>query len=238
MDPGFLLIENFGRFVAMVGILASVPLFAWAGWMYMSSMGDPNRSASARNSVVCVCVGIVIIGCAFLIPGMVSDAVVAPVGGVTFEVEGTVNCDQILRDHLVLNREASNAYRINFVVQRIQAKFDECRKETWNPSARVEPDGMRSIQQSEPWQVFPGCYTGSGGQNYVAGVPVPPGLPGGTSRGSEFASEWSGRDAYNNIIVHWSQFIAGGSERGLPSDSSVCWLYISSIDDWIEGYYY
>ena len=223
MDPGFLLVENFGRFVAMVGILASVPLFAWAGWMYMSSMGDPNRSASARNSVICICVGIVIIGCAFLIPGIVSDAVVEPVGGVTFDVESGVNCDRILRDQLVVNREASNGHRINFIIQQIQAKFDDCRKENWSPVAKT---GGPFISDE--------CFDGSD-RDSIASVPIPAGL---MRESEDFLSGASGRDAHNNIIVHWWTFPEGAisSVRGLPSDSSVCWLYISSVGDWIEGY--
>ncbi len=222
MDPGFLLIENFGRFVAMVGILASTSLFAWAGWMYMSSMGDPNRSASARNSIVCVCVGIVIIGCAFLIPGIVSDAVVAPVGGVTFEVGGAVNCDQILRDQLVLNREASNAHRMNFVIQQIQAKFDDCREENWSPVAKTD------------YSISLVCFDDPHDLDSIAGVPIPNGL----MRHSSFTSGESGRDAFNNIIVHWAEFPEGvlSSVRGLPSDSALCWLYVSSVGRWIQGY--
>ena len=44
MDPGFLLIDNFARLVAILGILISTPLFAWAGYLWMTSMGDPNRA--------------------------------------------------------------------------------------------------------------------------------------------------------------------------------------------------
>lgn len=230
MDPGFLLIENFGRFVAIVGLLLAAPLFAWAGWMWMSSMGDPNRSAAARNSVVCVCVGVLIVGGAFIIPGVVSDMVVEPVGGITFDLEGGVNCDQILRDHLLVNREASNAHRINFVVKQVQAKFEDCRLETWNPSARVQTSGPASRSD------FPGCYQVSGGDVFVGGILVPPGLPGSGGRSASSAVDWSGRDAYNNIIVHWSRFIAGGSEPGLPSDGAICWMYVNALGSWLEGY--
>ena len=225
MDPGFLLIENFGRFVAIAGMLMAAPLFAWAGWMYMSSMGDPNRSASARNSVICVCVGIVIIGCAFLIPGIVSDAVVEPVGGVTFDVEGGVNCDQILRDQLVLNREASNALRINYVIRQIQARFDDCRKENWSPVAKADDDSPSTVSGD--------CFDDSV-RDSIAGVQIPAGL----IRDARSSIGGSGRDAYNNIIVHWWTHPEGTSSlvRGLPSDFSVCWMYIGSLDTWIEGY--
>ena len=48
MDPGFLLIENFARFAAVVGLILAAPLFVWGGYLWMTSMGDPNRSAAAR----------------------------------------------------------------------------------------------------------------------------------------------------------------------------------------------
>ena len=122
MDPGLVLVENFGWLVAVLGLIIAAPLFAWSGYLYMSSMGDPNRSASARNSIIGVCAGIIVIGCAFILPRAISEFVVEPAGGVVFEDRAGINCDGMLRDQLVINREASDARRVNFVVQRIQSR--------------------------------------------------------------------------------------------------------------------
>ena len=91
MDPGFLLIDNFARLVAVLGILISTPLFAWAGYLWMTSMGDPNRAAAARNAFISVGIGLVIIGCAFIIPAVIGESVVAPAGGLVYEQDNGVS---------------------------------------------------------------------------------------------------------------------------------------------------
>ena len=138
MDPGFLLINNFARLVAILGILISTPLFAWAGYLWMTSMGDPNRAAAARNAFISVGIGLVIIGCAFIIPAVIGESVVAPAGGLVYEQDSGVNCDGILREQLVANRQISDADRINFIILRIQEKFEDCNDLFWTPLARSD----------------------------------------------------------------------------------------------------
>ena len=222
MDPGFLLIDNFARLAAVVGVMLAVPLFAWAGYLWMTSMGDPNRAAAARNAVISVGVGVVIIGCAFIIPAVIGESVVAPAGGIVYEQDSGINCDGILRDQLVANRQASDADRINFIIQRIQARFEDCTDLFWTPLARVQSGGGTG-----------GCFDGDGStKNSISGVAVPRGL----KRGGSVVSA-SGRDARNNVIVHWtSSFGRHGLLSGLPSDSSVCWMYVSATGSWVEGY--
>ena len=222
MDPGLVLVENFGWLVAVLGLIIAAPLFAWSGYLYMSSMGDPNRSASARNSIIGVCAGIIVIGCAFILPRAISEFVVEPAGGVVFEDRAGINCDGMLRDQLVINREASDAARINIVIQRIQSRFEDCDEVLWAPFAL---DSRNSAGT--------GICFDSGAGNKVAGVDVPRGL----LRRDASITSWlaSGRDARNNIIVHW-RVPSAGVASGLPSDSAVCWLYVSSIETWVEGY--
>ena len=219
MDPGLVLVENFGWLAAVLGLIIAVPLFAWSGYLYMSSMGDPNRSASARNSIIGVCVGVIVIGCAFIAPRVISEFVVAPAGGVVFEDRTGINCDGMLRDQLVINREASNADRVNFVVQRIQSRFEDCDDVLWSPVALDDSSGS-------------GICFDDAGRNSIAGVALPKGL---LRRGGFGSTLLSGRDARNNVIVHW-RVPAAGVAGGLPSDGAVCWLYVSSIETWVEGY--
>ena len=222
MDPGFLLIENLARLVAIVGILIATPLFAWAGYLWMTSMGDPNRAAAARNAVVSVCVGLVIIGCAFIIPSAIGESVVAPAGGLVYEEDSGVNCDGILREQLVANRQASDADRINFIIQRIQARFEDCTDLFWTPLARFE---------GSPGT--PGCFDDSVDKDSISGVAVPRGL----QRGGGMVENRSGRDARNNVIVHWDpSFGVHGLLSGLPSDNALCWMYVSATGSWVEGY--
>ena len=218
MDPGFLLIDNFARMVAVVGILLAVPFFAYAGFLYMSAMGDPNKSAGARNAIISVCVGIVVIGCAFIIPAFVGDMVVAPAGGVVYERERGINCDGLLREQLVANRQVSTAERVNFIVKHIQSRFDGCDALFWTPEVREDEAQIRS------------CFDDPADRESISGVAVPRGL----RRGGD-AVDRTGRDARNNIIVHWSVSPRVGVS-GLPSDGSICWMYVSATDTWIEGY--
>ena len=188
MDPGFLLINNFARLVAILGILISTPLFAWAGYLWMTSMGDPNRAAAARNAFISVGLGLVIIGCAFIIPSVIGESVVAPAGGLVYEQDSGINCDGILREQLVANHQVSNADRINFIILRIQEKFEDCNDLFWTPFARSSSGVISSC--------FDDPYT----RDSISGVTVPRGLKKG---GSEVGNH-SGRDARNNIIVHWT----------------------------------
>ena len=219
MDPSLVLVENFGWLAAVVGLIIAAPLFAWSGYLYMSSMGDPNRSASARNSIIGVCVGVIVIGCAFIAPRVISEFVVAPAGGVVFEDRTGINCDGMLRDQLVINREASNADRVNIVIQRIQGRFEDCDDVLWSPVA-VDSAGSGI------------CFDDAGLRNSIAGVELPRGL---LRRGGFGSNLLSGRDARNNVIVHW-RVPAAGVASGLPSDGAVCWLYVNSIETWVEGY--
>ena len=219
MDPGFLLINNFARLVAILGILISTPLFAWAGYLWMTSMGDPNRAAAARNAFISVGVGLVIIGCAFIIPAVIGESVVAPAGGLVYEQDSGVNCDGILREQLAANRQASDADRINFIIRRIQAEFEDCTDFFWTPLAR---DASGDIEN---------CFDDSVEKNSVSGVKVPRGLKKGGS-----VKNQSGRDARNNVIVHWTVAVQGESEWGLPSDNAICWMYVSATGSWVEGY--
>ena len=216
MDPGFLYLDNFGRMAVIVGFLLAAPFFAYAGFLFMSSMGDPNRSAMARNSVISVCVGLAVIGLAYLVPMFVADAVIAPSGGTVYELERGVNCDGILRDQLVANRQASDAARIQFVITSIQTRFEDCNDTFWTPLVRAEGR-------------VGSCFEGAD-NDLISGVRVPRGL----LRGGVIAAQ-SGRDDRNNIIVHW-EFSPGEGRSGLPSDGSICWMYVSSLGSWVEGY--
>ena len=217
MDPGFLLIDNFAHLVAILGIMISTPLFAWAGYLWMTSMGDPNRAAAARNAFISVCIGLVIIGCAFIIPSVIGESVLAPSGGIVYERDSGINCDGILREHLVSNRQASDSARINFIIQQIQARFEDCTDLFWTPVARTDSSVIAS------------CFDGST-RDSISGVAVPRGLKRGGSAVSR-----SGRDARNNVIVHWTVSPAQGL-TGLPSDDSVCWMYVDATGSWVEGY--
>ena len=175
----------------------------------MTSMGDPNRSAAARNAVISVGIGIIVIGCSFILPRVIGDFVVAPSGGIVFERQPGVNCDGMFREQLIINRSAWTPTRMNFLVQRIQSRFEDCNAALWAPK-------VRELGHSH----VGGCY--DDGDKSIAGVEIPKGL----DRGDYSPSR---RDARNNIMVHF--FVPQ-----YPADGSVCWMYVSSLESWVEGY--
>ena len=141
-----------------------------------------------------------------------------PSGGVVYDRDSGVNCDGLLRSQLVANRQASDAGRINFVIRRIQGRFGECDETFWTPVARDAQGNIGS------------CFD-PGGQETIAGVLVPEGL----RRGGTVMNR-SGRDARGNVIVHWTVSPLH-SQSGLPADGSICWMYVSALGSWVEGYY-
>ena len=213
MDSGFILIDNFSRFAIFVGLAISVPLFAWAGYLYMSSMGDPNRSAQARSAVISVSIGVIIVGCSFILPVVISQFVVGPSGGIHLDDDPGLNCDGILREQLVVQREASNAVRMTYLISQIQSRHDDCNEVFWSPVIRMSGG-------------FPSDCDGT----VIGGVEVPKGL----LRGGDISYR-SSRDARNNIMVVWTTSPAVG-HTGLPSDGALCWMYVSYLDSWVSVY--
>ena len=129
------------------GLALAAPLFAWGGYLWMTSMGDPNRSAAARN-------------CRyqrghwhyhhrFLFhpsPGGQRVRRRSRPVGIVFEREPGINCDGMLRQQLIINGTASTPSRMNFLVERIQEPVRGLqsgllgRRRSGSPFARVTGD--------------------------------------------------------------------------------------------------
>ena len=141
------------------------------------------------------------------------------------EPRAGADCDGLLKDQLVVQRTASNAERMQFLISQIQGRRDECSMELWDPVVRDRPG--RPLGCNFP--VIPGVPDPE-----VGGVRVPDGLK--TSGGTSVFSK-SSRDVDNNIIVYWvhpDDSVA--PKRGLPSDGSVCWLHVAAFGAWTEEY--
>ena len=216
MDNVLMLANGVALIAAALGGAVAAIFVVYSGYLYISSSGDPQRMAQARGSLIGVAVGLTIIGGGFLIPTTISRFVIEPAGGVKIEVRQGVDCDGLLKGQLVFQRTASNRERMQFLVSRIQGQRSECGPEFWNPVVKGigYPDDC-----PEP-------------DHKVGGVLVPDGLKDGAS-----VNNISSRDSGNNIIVFWAR-PADSSEinKGLPSDGSVCWLYVSAFSAWSEAY--
>ena len=201
---------------AALGSAVAAIFVVYSGYLYITSSGDPQRMAQARGSLIGVAVGLTIIGGGFLIPTTISRFIIEPAGGVRIDARQAVDCDGLLKGQLVFQRTASTPDRMQFLVSRIQGQRSECGPEVWNPVVKSAgyPDGCPEVDHK------------------VGGVVVPDGLKNGASVNST-----SSRDSANNIIVFWAR-PADSSElhKGLPSDGSVCWLYVSAFSAWSESY--
>ncbi len=225
MDELSSIFNNLGLLVAVVGGGISVVAIGYAGIQWMTSSGDPQKMGQARMGLMGAVGGLVIVGIAFIIPRVVSQAVIEPVGGVSLQSDAGTNCDQILRNQLVFQRGASTASNMNVVISQIQAQRDTCTSETWDP----EVDDSGRLADG----TVSGCWaTGdlaTGAAVEVGDTEVPRSLHNANDEALAIRAT-SGRDSNNNIIVYWGN----GDKR--PTDASACWLYVSRLRVWDESY--
>ena len=229
MDELSSIFNNLGLLVAIVGGGISVVSVGYAGIMWMTASGDPQKMSQAKMAVIGAIGGLVIVGIAFIVPRIISQTIIEPVGGVSLQTDAGTNCDQVLRNQFVFQRGASTLDRMNVVIAQIQAQRDNCTSETWNPQVDdttvQQPFGAAGscIGTAEPsdedaWAAVEIGDTG-----------VPRSLHDENDAGQPVRST-SGRDSDNNIIVYW------GNEDNRPTDDSKCWLYVSRLRIWDENY--
>ena len=231
------LMENVARLLAVVGGGISAIAFCYAGILWMTASGDPQKMGQARTAIFGAIGGLVIVGVAFMAPRIISEFVIEPAGGQVIGSDGGVSCDGILRSQLLVQRGASTATRMNQVVSQIQAQRDECPEDVWDPEV-----GNAAVSTTP---ALPGseCFgaVGASGlfQAKVGDTVVPRSLRKGNTDGitglaigaDGSVRLTSGRDSDNNILVYWS---SEADDR--PTDSSTCWLYSSRIRTWDENY--
>ena len=254
--------DEAGNIVSRIAMLAvyifgamSVLAICYAGFMYMTAAGDPQKSGQARNALFGAIGGMIIVGVAFMVPRLISETVIEPSGGASIGGTTTVSCDNVFQNQLVRQQAAGNAQRMNQVkVQVQQRQAEECASEVWNP---VVITGVDLAKNASPgWD---GSYAGKGTSvkapvafatdkdkcgslnvaatndvfrdRTIGGLAVPPGLERFVSAaGAKGAGLNSGRDGENNIIVYFS---GHGEER--PSDGAPCWMYVARLGNWVAG---
>ena len=238
------LMENVARLLAVVGGGISAIAFCYAGILWMTASGDPQKMGQARTAIFGAIGGLVIVGVAFMAPRIISEFVIEPAGGQVIGGDGGVSCDGILQSQLLVQRGASTATRMNQVISQIQAQRDECPEDIWDPLVVDAGPDAGTVEATA-------CFTasnadvagvaGTGGTDGKVGdTQVPRGLRVGNTDGDPDQDDaddpgtvrgTSGRDSSNNILVYW----AGNADRR-PTDSSTCWLYSSRLRTWDENY--
>ena len=220
MDNILTVVNGIGWFMGALGAAVAVFFVAYSGYLFISAQGDPQRMAQARGSLIGVVVGLVVIGGAFIIPGTISRFIIEPAGGVPVEPRGGFDCDGLLKEQLIFQRNASDDGRMQFVISRIQSQRSECAPESWSPVVRTRPGYAHDCLDAV--------------DSNVGDVPVPEGLR--TSGGA--VKNTSSRDGNNNIIVYWTAPEDRYAEAtGLPAAGAICWLYISDLGAWTESYH-
>ena len=125
----------------------------------------------------------------------------------------TSPCDHILRRELVLQPNANITSRFNQVVKVIQSRDDHCTPTTWSPLAvDIDPTNSESCTPYSFNVIHADIVT-----DFI-------------TPDRNHLTPTSGRDNYDNIIVHWNQ-----SPGNTPTDSAKCWLYISELATWFRN---
>ena len=210
----------------LVGVVATI-MVAYAGLMYATAAGDPQKTGIAKNAFIGAFIGLIIAGVAFIGPRIITDMVIKPVGGVAVETEVGLNCDGILRNQLIFQRGASTAERMNTVISRIQSQQAECASDVWDPVVVDIDTGTTKVGR---------CFSDTTGEQGDAASEIgDTTLPDGFLVGDDDprkARLTSGRDSRNNILVYWAD-TAGAR----PSDGASCWLYMARLDTWHENHF-
>ena len=205
--------SSFARMLFVVGVGAFTLCIFFAAFQLIMSQGDPQGLNKARMGLRMAIAGLFLVGTAFIIPRVIGGTVIEQAGGAPVVVESPYNCDGLLREQLVLDRNVFTAARLNAVIGSVQSQhLGACAVDVWNPLVVDARSGAGCAYAIEV-----------GGQRYPSGLQDPDPTPPFHVRKN------SGRDRDNNIIVHWD-----GSRR--PTDNARCWMYVSGLDRWFVQY--
>ena len=127
------------------------------------------------------------------------------------------DCDQTLRQQLVVQQAATNTQLFNELIDHILSQRQDCRQTGWKPTATdAEQPGM--CGSTKPAK-----------RNSVSGANQPTSLlqlirpP--DRRPTFYITQHSRRDGDNNLIIHWTS-------SAKPADNSNCWLYLAAEHRW------
>ena len=208
------------RLLVIVGAGVSTVSICFAAFQWMTAQGDPQGVNKARMGLMGAVGGLILVGTAFIIPRVIGETVIEQVGGVSVTVEASQDCDEILRQQFVFQRNASTMQRMQAVIGRVQSQHREtCSVDIWDPVV-MDVD----LSATPPLSNCPSA--GVSSTTDVGGQPIPSGLQQPGESQLRFAS---GRDRDNNIIVRWEA-------ANPPTDNSKCWMYVSSLDRWFVAY--
>ena len=233
MENLILVVENMGRFLAALGGSLATIFMIYGGIQWMTAVGDPQRVAEARGSIYGVAIGLMILGFSFIIPNVLARTIIAPVGGVAVvSGESSTDCDALLRQQFVFQVHASIPERFNRLIADVQTVHKMCRPDVWNPQVLDDADAAIDDTANLCVSMEP-PYTGflHREEVQIQGVRLPRSMvavTAGTPPGY-LPHPRSYRDSLNNVQVLWDP-------DAPPSDRTVCWIYLSHVDNWYFAY--
>lgn len=232
MDEITTIFGSLSRLLAIVGGGISTVAVCYAGILWMTSSGDPQNMSKARMALMGAVGGLIIVGVAFIVPRIIGETVVEPVGGNIGGTESGQNCDDVLMNQFVFQRNASTVDALNAVIAVIQnQRVEQCSVDVWKPKV-VTADATNGC-----FVATPGSGAATGTFHSIGTQDVPSGLHEDNSLNSatppkpknENPRHASGRDRDNNIIVHWSK-------DDKPTDNAKCWMYVARLSTWSVEY--
>ena len=231
MDEITTIFGSLSRLLAIVGGGISTVAVCYAGILWMTSSGDPQNMSKARMALMGAVGGLIIVGVAFIVPRIIGETVVEPVGGNIGGTDAGQNCDEVLQNQFVFQRNASTKDALNAVISVIQnQRVDQCSVDVWNPTVIDAED----VTGAPPG--IPNAVGGCKDQYEINVQDVPSGLQQDTSATNGTAANGedpglsgvrhnSGRDRDNNVIIHWHN-------AQKPTDDTDCWMYVARLNTW------
>ena len=221
------------------------------GYLWMFSGGDPRKVAMAKSAGMMVFIGMVIAGCAYMIPRIVNEQIVLPSGGRLQGVYSLVSpqsryyehCDEALRTRLERWEGPANHRQIHSLVEVMKTTVNGCEPERW----QVEVSGSAVISGAHGWKgaSYNACFystttVGSPKINYYVRDAASQD-DGRVSEDMKYSitsnPRWSQKTAGGDVLVLFYGFyhFNNGSGQGLPDNNASCWFFSSEEDRWYLG---
>ena len=215
--------------VSLIGGVLAAVFFGISGILWMIAAGDPQKQSLARNAFLGTFIGLCVVGLAGLIPGIVSNLVIEPAGGVPVSRASSSDCDRHLQNQLEIQLTANNYARVQALIGRIQQQRESCSQELWNPQALTESLKFSS-DGSYGWKIYDACYHKDGstlrvGSSYGENIPVDL-----RQSGLDLPLKKTTRAPSGNFVLYFQP----GADR-LPNNGASCWIYLKTRDVWLFG---
>ena len=231
MEQIIMIVNTTARFVAILGGALTAVFVIYSGILWITSAGDPQKIMQARNALLGCVVGVIIVGMGFLIPGVISRWVIEPAGGLSVDSAVGADCDRMLREQLVYQRNAKTSHAMQQLIYHVQLRNREhCSQDLWSPKMELlstTPPGC-VVSTTEDGPVDSGGNPTTIDVYHVGPVRLPQKVVDST--------DWRNTKRFldGHILVVFERDVPGEDKQ--PADGAICWFYHSVFDAWASGY--